>query len=69
MMHPGIRLTRLGGQYERAIQARDFDAAIRIEREIEIVAAQDENVATTIAVVRGRNFIRKLRGQESLGMW
>ncbi len=69
MKDVSARLVRLGGRYERAIQARDFDTAIAAEREICELAPLDENIVPQFAVVRGRNFVRRLRGQEEVSCW
>lgn len=68
-MKPCYRLMLLGARYERAIQARNFDSAIRLERKI----VQEATVASAVGglwvspwVVAGRNFVRARRGQEEL---
>ena len=68
-LHGGRSLThvlmRIGGEYERAVLARDFERGMDIERRIQHLAETEENYVPSF-IVRGRNHIRKLRGLELL---
>jgi hypothetical protein len=60
-------LVRLGGEYERADQARDYAAKVRIEEQIERTGALlSEDYAWWLMVIRGRNVIRAARGQDPI---
>jgi hypothetical protein len=64
------KLIRLGGQYERATLAKDYARAITIEREIDGVSKDAEDVGIWPAplIVRGRNVVRNARGLEPINV-
>ena len=61
-----IALVRIGAKYERADQKRDFDTLIMLDKEI--LFWHEKLSETWIApfIVRGRNNIRRARGQEEI---
>lgn len=57
------RLIRLGGEYERAVQARDMERAVTLDHQIDALGKTlIEDVAWWNLVIRGRNIIRRARG-------
>jgi hypothetical protein len=61
----------MAASYEKAIQGRDFDTAIPLEKRMiaaamELEAADDTHPWLTI--VKGRNAVRKARKQELLSL-
>ena len=58
-----VKLSKLGGMFERADQAREFDKITQIEKEIQAIY-ETTDFWITPYIVRGRNVIRKARKQE-----
>jgi hypothetical protein len=64
-------LVRLGGRYERAIQAqpRDYTTGQAIEKHLEFLQEQHTELNCGIPFRRGQNCIRRLRGLEEVAAW
>lgn len=61
------RLVRLGGEYERASEARDYDRMVEIDQDIARLGdSLSEDYAWEILVIRGRNIVRRPRGLDEL---
>lgn len=61
-----IRLVRLGGSYERASLARDYETMAQVARKLDQLAADNPEVWIQVFIVRGQNVIRRARRLEAL---
>lgn len=61
-----VRLMRLGGRYERASLARDYETMAEVGHKLERLAADNPEVWIQIFVVRGQNVIRRAHRLEAL---
>lgn len=61
------RLVRLGGEYERADEVRDYTRKVEIDQQIQRLGAEtSEDYAWWLSVIRGRNVVRRARGLEEV---
>jgi len=61
-----VRLVRLGGRYEHASLARDYQTMTEVTRQLDRLAADNPEVWIQMFVVRGQNVIRRAHRLEAL---
>ena len=61
-----VRLVQLGGCYERASLARDYETMAHVARKLDRLAAGNPEVWIQMFVVRGQNVIRRAHRLEAL---
>jgi hypothetical protein len=66
-----LKILLMATRYEKAMQSKDFDTAVPLEKRMVAAAIELEAADGThpwMTIVKGRNAVRKARKQELLGV-